>query len=635
MKTIFIGIALFLLTGGTFLHAQLYYPALTISGDLKANATSVIREEVNVFSIKSTSEGTFHFRQIVTVLNKKSDANKFYVAYDKESKVTDIKATLYDALGQKIRKIKGDEIRDFSAIEDFSIYQDDRYKYLEVNHHSYPFTIEFEYEIDLKGMPFITYKDWFIQEFEQSVEHSSFMVDLPADQTFHYKALNFAGEPKESEEKGRKFYQWEVSNLVGFEREPYSPRTFDILPALFLSPDKFKIGSYEGSMDSWVNFGKFMNQLLEGRDELPEVMKAEVTKIVADANSEREKINRLYAYVQQNMRYVSVQLGVGGWQPFDAEYVATKKYGDCKALSNFMGALLKEAGIVSYPVLIYAGDLDYEVEEDFTTTRFNHMVLHVPSEDYWLDCTMNDYPPNYLGDHNANRNVMLVTPSGGRLVKTPKLSAEDNQDNHKALITLAADGSAKIAVEIFASGASQETYRAVEKQLSKEEKEKWLAKASDLPSFSIVSFDIESSMEKPEARFSYSVDVVRYAAKAGKRLFVPFNLINNWTHVPPSVENRKHNIFREGAFWDRDEIILDIPEGYTLESIPTEKKRVECEAGYYDLTIEKKENQLICRRELRLEAGEFPATMYDSFRDFFKEIAKLDGMKLVLVEKKT
>lgn len=615
-------------------QAQLFYPALTIAKDLSEDANSVIRNEVNVFKVKSISEGSFYYRQVVTILNEKSHANVFYVPYDKDSKVTQMKATLYNAMGTKVRKIKPTEIQDRSLIADFSVYQDDRYKYLEIKHSSYPYTIEFEYEMNLRGMLFITYQDWSIQSFGQSVEKSSFVIELPKKQNFSYKALNFEVEPSVGERSGRDIYSWNVSNLAAIEREPYGPNSSDILPALFLSPDEFKIDSYVGSMKSWQQFGEFMNQLLDGQDELPADMKAEVNRIVTNAGSDKEKIDRLYAYMQENMRYVSVQLGVGGWQPFSAEYVSTKKYGDCKALSNFMMAMLKEVGIESYPVLIRSGDLNYEVEEGFTTPSFNHMVLHVPSEDYWLECTSDNYPPNYIGASNTNRNVMLVTPEGGKLVKTPVLEVEENQENHKAVILLKPDGSAEVAVDIYASGAPHEVYRAVKYVFSQEEKEKWLARISDLPSFSTNSFSILPSKDLPEAKASYELSVSRYAAKAGKRLFVPLNLVNNWDDIPPSVEERENPIYRKESIWNRDEIILDIPSGYQIESIPVAEKRIEGQPGYYEMKVEKKGGQLVLTRELKLQEGAFPASEYDAIRAFYKEMAKLDAMKIVLIEKK-
>src|SRR5574342_1196313 len=105
-------------------------------------------------------------------------------------------------------------------------------------------------------------------------------------------------------------------------------------------------------MNSWQDFGKFIYALKQGRDELPPEIKQKVHELTDGIADTKEKINVLYGYMQKNTRYVSIQLGIGGWQPFDAKYVAKKGYGDCKALSNYMYSILKEAGIKSYYAVI-------------------------------------------------------------------------------------------------------------------------------------------------------------------------------------------------------------------------------------------------------------------------------------------
>ena len=210
-----------------------------------------------------------------------------------------------------------------------------------------------------------------------------------------------------------------------------------------------------------------MKTLIKGKDELSANMKSKVAALTTEATTEEEKINALYKYMQENMRYVSVQLGIGGWQPFSAQYVEQNKYGDCKALSNFMMSMLKEVGIQSYPVLIAAGDTYFEVGEDFTKPLFNHMILHVPSVDYWLECTSNTSPPNYLGSFTADRNVMLVTENGGQLARTPKLTKDDNTEASKVTIALSETGEATIGYELEAHGDRQDWVEGCLRQLFK------------------------------------------------------------------------------------------------------------------------------------------------------------------------
>ncbi|NJK82774.1 MAG: transglutaminase domain-containing protein [Saprospiraceae bacterium] len=103
-----------------------------------------------------------------------------------------------------------------------------------------------------------------------------------------------------------------------------------------------------------------------------------------EAKSNKEKIAILYRFLQDNMRYVSVQLGIGGWQTYDAQYVEQNKYGDCKALSNFMKAMLKTLDIPAYTAAVYGDSrgVPLEAEEDFSFPLFNHVIYIFPMKKY-------------------------------------------------------------------------------------------------------------------------------------------------------------------------------------------------------------------------------------------------------------
>jgi transglutaminase-like putative cysteine protease len=131
-------------------------------------------------------------------------------------------------------------------------------------------------------------------------------------------------------------------------------------------------------MMSWKDFGKFVYSLKVGRDQLPDNIKQTVHQLADGLTDPKQKISRLYEYMQKNTRYVGIQLGIGGWQPFDAKYVATNGYGDCKALVNYMYSLLKEAGINSYYTLVRAGKYANYITTEFPSQQFNHVILCVP-----------------------------------------------------------------------------------------------------------------------------------------------------------------------------------------------------------------------------------------------------------------
>ncbi|PHN05487.1 DUF3857 domain-containing transglutaminase family protein [Flavilitoribacter nigricans] len=611
-------------------QADLFYPISQIPDSLLTYANEVVREELTEFRVESLHSGSLTYRKVVSVLNDKSDAHREVVFYDEDSKIRRFKANLYDALGNLVRKIDKDEIKDYSAVADFSIYQDDRMQVLEIRHSQYPYTVEVEYEMRVAGHRYCTYPTWYIQQFGTAVEHGKLVLDLPAGMAFHQQILNIDLEARRVADKNREIYTWEVEQLKALRPESYLPPRTQILPVVITSPDNFQWGKYEGSMASWEAYGHFMGNLFDGRDELPEAAVTEIRDLAAGAGSSVEKVQRLYRYLQENMRYVSVQLGIGGWQPFDAAYVNEKRYGDCKALSNYMKAVLSVAGVEAYPALIYNGDADYEVQEDFTVPRFNHMILYVPGDDLWLECTSNSYPPGYIGQRNSDRNALLITPQGGALKRTPVLMPEDNIEAHRATVQLSENGQASLEVSSHFYGADHEIFRSLQHQLSLEDQKKWLLRQQDDAGFSLQEYQLDCDKDRPRSQLAYSAQVAHYAQKAGKRLFVPIKSISPALSIPPNNDHRLYPVDISRSYTERDTVAISFPEGYTVESAPEPEVNVTADFGSYRHSLQIEGDRLVYIRELTIKACRLPADRYAHFRDFYKKVVKADGAQMVL-----
>ncbi|GJM31108.1 MAG: hypothetical protein DHS20C18_01090 [Saprospiraceae bacterium] len=616
-------------------QSNLAYSSFLIPEALKENAHEVIRSEVMEFSLNNEKEGDLTFHTVITILDNKSSANLLVVGYDKETKIDYLEAKIYDSVGKLVRKVKKSEIRDVAAVDGFSIYRDDRMKYIELTHHSLPFTVEYEYRKKLKGTYFFDYPDWQAQRYNNAVEQSKFVVSMPTGTRFFYEALNTNSEPLKQDDGKRETYTWEVKNLPAIEEEDFSPVSSEIFPMVNISPDVFQFDKYQGSMASWKEFGAFLYQLYLGKNNLPDEMIEIVHQLTDHVQNNKEKINILYRYLQENMRYVSVQLGIGGFQPFDAEYVYRNKYGDCKALSNFMKSMLEEADIEAYPVIIKNGPLNYDVKESFATSSFNHVIVYVPSEDYWLECTSSNTPPNFIGYSNSDRNVLLVTPEGGKLVRTPRLNTADNLKQNTAMFTLEPDGSAVIEGNSNYTGAFQEHLRNLETYASGSDREEWFIKNSSIPTFQIQSLQIQSEKMEPKSKMDYQLDVRKYCSKAGKRFFVPLNTINPFNHMPAKTDQRKFPIVLNRGYVEQDVYTFKIPEGYEIESLPETMTELKNDFASYTVKLEKQDGQLIYSRSLEVNPIRLPAASYDEFRAFFIQVSKLDNMKMVLGEKRT
>ncbi|NJM26365.1 MAG: hypothetical protein HC859_13660, partial [Bacteroidia bacterium] len=105
---------------------------------------------------------------------------------------------------------------------------------------------------------------------------------------------------------------------------------------------------------------------------------------------------------------MSIQLGIGGWQPFEASVVDKNGYGDCKALSNYAVAMLKEAGIKGYYCLVQAGEEPAKLDPMFAENHFNHIIVAVPlkQDTVWLECTSQTNPYGYLGEFTGDRQAL-------------------------------------------------------------------------------------------------------------------------------------------------------------------------------------------------------------------------------------
>ena len=609
-----------------------FFPASAIADSLLTDAYYVIREEAQVMEIKSPAEGTHRFRQVVTLTGKEKTTFTAGTSYDTESPLLDISARVYDKNGALIRAYKKADFNDVSAVSSFSLYEDNRVKYLEIAHSEYPFTVEWTYEQKVKGIQLALMPDWLIQDFFTSVEHAHFTLVFPKEAAVRHRVANLAIVPEEASVEGRRQYTWRVSGLKAIREEAYAPHPKDVLPQVQLALSNFQIGPYKGSMDSWETFGRFIAGLYQGPAAAPPALTEEIRALTATAADRKEQIRRIYRYVQERMRYVSVQLGIGGWQPFPSAYVYDNHFGDCKALSNFVKVALGIAGIQAIPAIISNGDQSRAIDPAFAhDPGFNHVVIYVPEEDYWLECTSNLYPPNYLGSSNAGRTVLLATEKGGELKTTPALGPEDNWQEWTQAVTLNPEGNSTVQVRAQLAGEPHETYRLAAHLLPGKELDKWMQDELKLPLLALDSLQIEPNRDLPQATLRFNAQLSRLGSRSGPRWFLPLFPLNAVSEVPAKQEDRKQPFSIPLGFVSTNRITYQIPPGYRPESLP-KTDSLQSRFGSYQLEVRQGNAEIqILRRLERSPSGGSPED-YHAFAAFMREVAKKDQAKIVLLK---
>jgi transglutaminase-like putative cysteine protease len=622
-------------SAGIYAVAQ-KYPVSSIPEELKKDVNAVVREDRMVYKIISRNKAKLSTYFAVTIFN---DKGQYYarrsVDYNKLSKISNFNASVYDAYGQQIKKLKNNEILDQSAFDGSSLFSDVRLKSFDLRQSSYPYTVVFEYEKDYN---FLYHIDGSTVASSEKVAVESFYYQLiyPENLKPRYKTLNIDGEPKaEKTEDGLESLTWTLQNVMPIKKEPFAPSDA-FYKAIIPAPSEFEFDGYPGTMASWSEFGKWIQTLNKGRNILPAETAERVKQLTVNAKTKEEKIRILYEHLQGKTRYVGIQLGIGGLQPFEAAVVDATGYGDCKALSNYMISMLETVGIKAHYALINAGEDFDKLDRSFPSHQFNHALVAVPNEKdtIWLECTSQTNPFGYQGTFTGDRQALLITDAGASIVNTTRYNAEQNIQSRTAEVYLDLTGDATAKVKTSYSGIQYENdhlHFIVNYQY--EQQKKWVQSNTKIPSFDLNAFSMSNNKDRvPTATVNLDLGLRRYATVNGKRMFLTPNLMERSTFVPEKVQQRTTNVVRDFPYIDTDTIRYHLPEEIYPEFLPQPVK-LSTRFGEYEATFKVDQGSLIYTRRMKMNKGEFPPESYNELIDFYKNISKADNTKVVFMTK--
>lgn len=611
--------------------AQENYDVAKIPAALLKNATAVVRKDEMTFVVKNVSDATLSVKFAVTILSENGDKHaSMSDYYDKFSSLSNLKATMYDGKGTKIKTYRSSDFKDASLTSSGTMYDDSRSKSLTFLNSNYPYTIEYSYDKDYNG--YLTFPHWVaVSGYDSAVENASYILHIPKNMSFKYLKSNLIKTDSVTV-NDKTVYTWAAKNISAITYEPMSTGLDAIRPWVKASPNQFNYDHFPGNVDSWKNLGAWVYQLSTDGQVLPENTKAVVKGLISGVKTDKEKIALLYHYLQSNTRYVSVQLGIGGFRPIAAEKVAAVNYGDCKALSNYMKTLLQEAGIKSNLVVI--GNGLPSMSPDYSSFgQANHMIVCVPTEKdtTWLECTSQYNPMGYIGNGNSARNVLLITETGGKLVKTPVYKPQDNFQHRNTTVVLSPEGSAVIHINTL-YGSSQYDDNLGMKLLEPTEQRKRL-----MNNLGISNMDISAASyhqpDKNKAVLQEKIELKssQMMSQGGDKLFLTLNLLNRRESVPEKVENRRTSFAVPYGYEDTDQITYTLPQGYKAEYLPKDIV-LESEFGKYVAKAVLKDNTIVYTRTQMMNSKQYPPEKYQSLVDFYKKIYMADKQKAILAK---
>lgn len=613
------------------------YAVFKIPPALLKNANAVVRLHEQYIEMQKEDRMFVREHYVITILNE--EGNRFagmFEPYDKFKEIKSVDGALYDATGNKLKSLKNKDIEDGSGSGGESLADDNRYKRHDFTNRVYPYTVEYTVEyVKKETMFFIPWVPVFSELL--SVEKSVFVMEVPAGYQLRHKNFNYSGQPEIREKGGNKIYTWGLTNFESIKKEYAAPSWKHIAPYILFAPSSFVIEDYKGNMNDWAGFGKFILSLNKGRDQLPEPVKAKVAELIKGAVTTEEKVIRLYRFLQANTRYISIQLGIGGWRPLEASFVASKLYGDCKALSNYMYALLKEAGINSCYTVIKSGDGEDDIQVDFSSSQFNHVVLSVPlpSDTLWLECTSQTQSPGYMGGFTGNRHAVMITEEGGKLVTTPRYGLNENTQVRKVKAVLSEGATLDIKANTTYRCMQQDDLHMMVNILSKDKVKEYLQEQLDFATYEVGRFNYkEHPSRRPAIEEELDITVSNYATITGKRLFIVPNIMTRHGRRLTPSENRRYEVELDMEYRDIDSVEITIPAGYTAESVPPDVI-LDTKFGRFRSSVKIEGNRILYFRSLDHFAGKFPANEYAELVKFYDAMYKADRAKLVLVKSET
>ncbi len=608
------------------------YAVENIPGHLLKGADAVIRYSSIKQEIWSTDEQITRCKYAITILTNGAQSHGYFREfYDEFSDIYDYSLKAYDAEGNEVYEADGSDFEDLKALS-FNLFDKNRIIRLDYSLSRLPYTIEIEFSKSDEHT--INIDPWVpIQDFGISLQHAEFSLKTPKDYDCRILENNIPDKSKVITTDSETIRSWTLQNIQAIEEQIHMPDKWDIFPNIMISANQFEYDGYKGSLKTWKDFGEWSVNLLKNRDELPAETKQKLINLTKDASSVEEKTRILYNYLQENTRYVSVQLGIGGFQPFKASVVDEKKYGDCKALSNYMISMLKTVGVKSHYAIINNDRKTTDIIPSFPSNQFNHIIVCVPDakDTLWLECTSQSKPFGYIGFGNHNRHCLLVTPGKSALVKTPDYSAEHNVKTRKGYAELRSNSVLTYEGTTTYKGLHYELMSGLFR-LSPEDQKKELYESLRLNHYKINQYDLSHKKEmSPSAKLNLNIEVNNYASGIGNRLFIPLNILSKSRFVPSKTEKRKYPILIRNNRSEIDTTFFKLPTGFTVEHLP-KAVSITTEFGDYRSQITIEEEKMIHIRELHLKKGTYPAETYGKLRDFFVDIKTADHAKAVFIK---
>jgi hypothetical protein len=604
--------------------------------DEKTNAV-LLYSETNV-TVLSTDKVRTHIREAYKILRPEGRQRGIVqVVFYPGRKITSLHAWCIPAQG-KDYEVKDKDAVDQSATEGFEVFSDVKNRFLRIPASDPGSIVGYEYEIE--EQPYFLQDIWAFQG-RDPVRESHYSLQIPAGWVFK---ASWLGHPEvKPDEAGGNTLQWAIKDVQEIRYEPEMPPLTGVAGKMIVSFFPEGGTSRKNEFASWDGMGSWYVNLTSDRMDASDGIKQEVATLTAGKTTLLPKMQAIAKFMQHDIRYVEINLGIGGFQPHSSPDVFAHRYGDCKDKATLMHTMLHEVGVDSYHVLINT-ERGSVTNDAPAHNGFNHAILAIklPNDlqDPSLVAVMQDpklgrilffdptnevTPFGQIGGYLQANYGLLVTPGVSELVELPQQPTAMNSIQREGKLTLDANGVLKGDVKETRLGDSARDERMRLRSVTKTEDR--IKPIENLLGGSLPSFQIEHASvvnvdqtDQPFG-FNYTFQSDHYAKTAGDLLLVrPRVLGSKSSGILETKEPRKFPVEFTGPSRDTDSFEIALPPGYEVDELPPPMD-VDYSFGSYHSKTEASGQTLHYTRSMEIKELSVPVSKMDELKKFYRMIA--------------
>jgi hypothetical protein len=613
--------------------------------DYPKEALAVIVLDEEIVTVKKPEEIEILFRRAIRILRPqgKEEYGIVEVPTSNDMKLNYLKAWCIPAQGDTFEVKEKDALE--TGMDAEALYGDVHRKILKIPAADPGSVIG--YEFILKQRPYFLQNQWMFQH-RAPVRRARFTLRLPGSWEYDVKWANH--EPADPRSDGQNSFTWELTDIPGIVHEQEMPPFRAIagrLAVQYFPPAGAGGAGKSGS--TWQSVGAWDAQLNFGRNEATPEIQAKVNELVAGKTATLDRIRALAEFAQSQIRYVAIEIGIGGYQPHMASDVFTHRYGDCKDKANLLRTMLGVIGVEAYPVLVNTER--GSVLPDFPAAMsFDHVITavrlpkDVPEGDLFsivenaklgrlliFDPTHNYVPVGYIPYFEQDSYALLVTPDGGDLVRLPPLAPAANRLSRTGKFVLQSDGTLTGEVDELRRGAEASQKRSELLRMPPADRGKSIERFLGvfLSNFTLTKATI-GNLDKNDdlLLIHYEFTARAYSKTAGSLILLrPVVLGRKASSV--AEKDRKYPVDLQNESLQTDSFEIALPAGFVADDLPPAAS-ANYDFGKYSSETKLEESVLRYKRTFETKKITVPLDQVPDLKTFYRKIAADEGGTAVL-----